>query len=461
MRRGEMTFFLMAVLLVAGAPFADSRLQEIPPPEVKVAPGSVLSTAWYCPAPSGQSIEGVMSTTNLGPSPVELRRWGIGDGRSSEFIRANVPGHRRSPIALADLKIANAAGLSETFGSATTSDLVVLDRSGGVSSSRCSVQPWDKWYFASLSTARGQNHHLIVANPFEEEAVIRVRIIGSESDFVPARMRDLVVPELSQLSIFLSEYVPETASFGVELTVTQGRVIASNFADIRPRVGASGISLDVGVRGPASTWHFAGGEVPSDGEELLVLLNPTESEALVKVVFQTDTQQTSPPGLEEVSVPGGRQVTIKVADHLPRGTKHSTSISVTNDEKIVAERHTTVAGGGVEKVFGVSDASVRWALSVGSTAGGSDSLSIMNPDRDGALVRIALVGAEGESAPPELSSIRVAPGLRTSVDLSPFLAGGSWTAVVESSSGKIVVERHLVLGPPFNDFADSFGQAFE
>ena len=463
MRRYEIGFLVVVILLLGGAVFADRKFPVTDRAQAPTQSGKFLSTGWYCPSPDFEGVDASMSTANLGDEPVHLRRWAIGDTQTSPLSQAALASHRRSAVKVRDFGIPQATGLSEAFGAATTSDIVALG-SAGVASSRCSNQPWDKWYFAQGSTARGLNTYLLVSNPFEEEAVLRVRFLTPGGDTTPARLKDLVVPRLSQSAVFLSEYLTETPTFGIDLTATQGRVIVSRFMQATGKDGSKGISLGVGVRNPASKWLFAGGHVPTDGEETIQLANPTETEALIQVVFETEQEQRSPPALQEVRLPAGRQTSIKVSDFLERGTKHSTTISVTNETKIVAERTTVEAlnpGRGIDTVFGVPDFGGRWVVAVGSPAGGTDTIDILNAGTKRTTVSIAFVTEGGLSRPPALQAIKIEGGRRASLDVSSSLAGAAATAIIESTEGSIAVERHLVLGPPYSDFADSVAQIFD
>src|SRR5687767_8389626 len=223
-------------MAILGASFAvDRSISSQPVPEEEVAGGKFVSIGWYCPAPEG--IETEMASTNVGNESVRLRRGTAGGSKASQVEESELAVQRRSSVPLSKFGIPNAVGLVEAFGADTATDLVAVGQGSGVSMSRCSVQPWDKWFFATGGTARGRDHYLLVANPFQEEAIIKVRVLGRESDSVPARLKDLVIPAQTQLPVFLAEYVPETASFGVEVSATTGRVIVSRYSKAASRDG--------------------------------------------------------------------------------------------------------------------------------------------------------------------------------------------------------------------------------
>jgi len=460
MRRTE-AWFLAIFLVCAGlALFLDARIAPAKPEDPKLGQTRFVSGGWYCPVPAGEGVQGVMSTANLGRRSIKLRRSAVGEGNESAVSKTSDLAARRSAqVAVGDFQIANAVGLTETFGAATATDLLVL-ANPGVASSRCSSGPGETWLFASGSTTRRQDYFLLVANPFEEEAVIKVRMMAPDKEAIPARLGDLVIPPLSQMPVSLSEFITETPSFGLEVQATQGRVIVSRYAQLATREGIRGASLDIGVSSTSRNWLFAGGDVPGEGEELINVINPGTREALVQLTFQTDSEQIAPPGLEELAVSPGRQTTIKVSDFLPRGTRHSTRLASTNGIGVVAERQTAVAAGsekGFETVFGVPEAASRWAVRVG-TPGGTNTLAILNSGRKGARATVTLLTERAELRPKELSGISIAPDRRYSVDLTGFLEGAPATALVQALPGEVAVEGRLSVGAPHSDFSSTRGR---
>jgi hypothetical protein len=462
-RRGELLFVVLVVALMGAFGFADRFLPKPKAQELETEGGRFLSSGWYCPTPAGQGFVSQIGTTNLGEDVVRLRRWSIAGSQKSAYNAADLAPRRRVSIATSDLGLPDAAAVVEVFGADSTTDSITYGDGDGLSVSRCSVQPSDRWYFSVASTARGQDTNLLVANPFAEEAVLRVRIITAEKDVIPARLRDQVIPPFSQTPIFLAEFFEETEGFGLEVVATQGRVVVARYTRMETRDGRRGMFSDVGIREPSPRWVFAGGEVPIDGDEYFVLTNPGEREALAQFIFQTDSEQLSPPALAELAIPAGRRVFVKAGDHLPRGAHHGTTINVLNSIPVVAERLTFRTGPsrGSESTFGSPAVAKRFVVSVGSPIGGGHSIAIVNHSQRDTVVRITLITAENETNPPELSAIGIGAGRRLTVDVTPFLSGGMATAVIESLSGDIVAERHLDIRGSINDFASQPAQPLE
>jgi hypothetical protein len=460
MRPHEVAFIGLFIVVLGGV-FLLDRVVPGPRTATQTEGGEeFVSTGWYCPAPSEDEVEALMSTANLGRGPLAVRQLSVGGNGESEAAQAGVEALHRRSIPLGQFKKADSVGVTDAFGDDSTADLTVRGKGKGFASSGCSPQPWDRWIFATASTVRGEDHYLLVANPFREEAVVKVRLLMPDRDIVPARLKDLVIPTLSQTAVYLPDYYVENPSFGLELTATTGRVIVSRYSVIN-RGGVRGLSLDLGAREPSRSWYFAGGEVPQNGEEELILVNPSNREALVEIVFPTDSERVTPPDLGELPVAAGRQVTVNVADHLPRGTKHGVVVTSSNSVPLVVERRITapVEGGrGIDMVFGVPRTSSRWVVPVGSDVGGFSSLAITNPGGEDVRVRVSLISGDGPARPPELSALTVEAGRRETVELTSALKRKMATAVVESSSAGIAVESQAVLPDPYSDFDFTAGE---
>jgi hypothetical protein len=452
-KRGEVLGLLLLILIMAGMSAGDRYIPKRASTAEAESEGRVVSTVWYCPVPTGEDVSSTISTANLAATQVRLRRWGAGEGAASPTTEIDLPARRRQSTAAADLGRPSPVGIVEAFGAATVADFISLG--SGVGSSRCSDQPEDRWLFPVASTARSRDTFLLVANPFAEEARITVRFMTPGEDVTPSRLREVNIPRLTQVSLFLGDYRSETEAFAVEVGATRGRVIVSRLMRVSGG-GGFGLSANVGVQELSRSWLFAGGEVPTEGEEEIVLANPGEHEALIQISFQTDTEQITQPALREVAVPAGRSLTIKVSEHLPRGTRHGTSITSLNEVGVVAERFVIGLIGGVrgaESSFGATGTSSRWAVSVASPAGGNSFLDFVNWGAERAVASVTLLTDQAETKPPELSALPLEPGRRATVDITSFVGAGAATAVIESASDELLVDGMVVLGPPYRDFA--------
>jgi hypothetical protein len=461
MRRSEVTFIAVVVVVLGLGLLLDATTETRVAEETPATPGQFVSTGWYCPVPSGEGLDATMTTANLGRAPLGIRRSAIGGTGQSAVEQTSLPARRSSSKEVGEFGLPDATGLVEAFGGGNSTNVMVTSRARGVASSRCSAQPSSRWLFATGSTARGENHYLLISNPFREEAVVRVRLMAGDKEVVPARLKDLVIRTLSQTSVYLPDYFVEEPGFGIEVTASRGRVVVARYSSVTTG-GGDGMSLDVGARAPSASWVFAEGRVPSEGEDSIVIVNPGTREALVGIVFMTEEERTAPPDLAELPVPAGRQLVVKVSDHLARGTSYGVELNSTNDVPVVAERRSAGVYNGnrsYESTFGVTSVAERWNVPAGSPAGGSATLAMVNVGQTRTRASVTLLTADGELRPEPLSSVAIEPGRKVVVDLGSHLGGALATAVVEADQPVLAVESMSVLGSPYADFAATPGQA--
>lgn len=456
MKRSEVSFLVVLVLLMGAVPFGSDRLPRKGDGVGDTAGGPFVSTGWYCLTGPVEPSSAVASIANVGDDPVRIRSSVVGDGKRSDAAESELPSRRSVSVPLGGAGVASPTGLIEAFGAATVADVIMPVAGSGLASSRCTVQPADRWLLPIVSTGRGQDHYLVVANTFDEEAVVRVRMIAPDRDLVPARLKDLLVPAQTQLAVALVDYIPETPSFGLEVVATVGRVVASSFSRYATRDGQKGTASQLGARDPATVWYLASGSVPPAGEEYIVVMNPSEKEALTQFVFHEPTQQVAPPSLNEVPVPAGRQVLVRVAEHLARGVEHGATITSTNGVPVVVARQ-WFGSGAFEAAIGSPVHARRWTVALGAPIGGTELLVIVNPSRSRATVDVSIVGPNGMVKPAEVAGIVVEAGRRVTIDVTALIGGGMATALVEALSGSIVVERRFSAGAPYSDFTETMG----
>lgn len=457
MKYGEWVFVAVVTAILGLGLGLDLLLEPRAVQEQDIQSHRHLASGSYCPVPSGD-LSAIMTTANLGDGELGLRRSVVAAGEPDAEQVVLEP-QRLSSIDVDEVGPQDSTGVVDVFGGRGHTSLSVLSPAGGVASSLCTDQPSSRWLFATGSTSRGDDHYLLVSNPFREEALVSVRIMGPEQDMDLPLISEEVVRARSQRVFYMSENLEELPSFGMEVTASRGRVVASRYSSVDVP-GVDGISLNTGTRSPARQWHFANGRVPTEGEESLVVVNPTSREALLSVLFVTEGERVAPPELAEVVVPAGRQVTVNTSEHLSRGDSHGISLRSLNGVPVVAERQIRGVVGsirGFETAFGVSELAGDWAVPVGTPEGGSSTLSIVNPGETSAEVNITLVTADGEVEPQELTGVEVAAGRKVSLDLTGYLGGGLATAVVGASGADVAVESTVALEGLYGDFATTPG----
>lgn len=455
MRRSEILFAMVILAVLLGSWALNGQVPSRSPgaAPAAAAPPAPLSEGWYCPVPTPQGLGATVETANLGAAPVTLRQTGLGTGSGMQ-VTATAGSLVSAPVATRGPQPAEV----EAFGQHTVDFLSVLGTTVGAADERCTQQPAAEWLFAEASTAPGYDTYLYVANPFQEQAAVTVKVLGAGGETVPSGLGNYQIPPTSQTSLFLGDYYPETQSFGLDVTVNRGRVIVSRLMVVS-QGGVRGLAMDVGQPSASTQWIFPGGSVPAQGQEEFLVANPTDHEALVDETFLTPGGG-APAGEQNLPVPAGQQVAIAASDQVPAGTAHGTILSSANGVPVVAERVTVQGSGnaqGFESVFGVPASGTTWTIPVGSAAGGTDTLGVVATGPAKASFGITLVTGTGSASPPALAGLVVDAGTRGSVDLTPYLGGQPALAVVHATSGSIAVENDDVLPPAYQETLESVG----
>jgi hypothetical protein len=457
MRRYEIAFAIALLLVVLGSWGLDRAIPTRAVAGAALPTSSApLSEAWYCPVPTSQGLGSTVETANLARSGVNLRQSGLGAGAGTPAESDLAPGALTSSQAAPS---GPSPAEVEAFGGRTFSYLSSVAATVGGATERCSEQPGARWLFAEASTAAGYDTYLFIANPFQEQAAVTIRVLGSGGDTVPSGLSNYQIPPTSQTGIFLGDYYPETQSFGLDVTANRGRVLVARMMKVASQDGTRGLAMDLGAPAPATQWIFPGGQVPSQGEEEVLVANPSSHEALVSESFLT-SGGGAPAGQQNVAVPAGEQIAITSSDQVPAGTQHGTIISSVNGVPVVAERTTIEGSGssrGFETVFGVPSAGASWVVPVGSPVGGTDTLGVVAAGVARATYAVTLVSGTASVSPSALANLTVDPGTRASVDLTPYLGGQPGVAVVRASSGSIAVENDDALPAAYRETMESVG----
>ncbi|MGH2719634.1 MAG: DUF5719 family protein [Actinomycetota bacterium] len=467
MRRYEILFAVLVVVILLGSWALDRIVPAHTVPggtasgqaEAAGNPESTLSEAWYCPVPTPEGLGSSVLTADLGGAGALLRLTGFGSG-SGAATTSTVSSHSMIASTVAPSPAPGPAEV-EAFGQHTYNYLSTLNSSAGGADSVCGEQPGAEWLFAQASTAPGYDTYLLIANPFPEDAVVTVKVLGQNGSTVPPGLGNYPLQSNSETAIYLGDYFPETTSFGLDVTANRGRILVARMMRVASSDGVRGLSLDLGVPKASTQWIFPGGQVPPSGEEDIVIANPSDHEALINESFSVTADAGAPPaGQQNVSVPAGGQVTLVASDSVPSGTQHGTVIASANGVPVVAERVTIEGSGssrGYETVFGVTSWGASWVVPAGSTAGGTDTLGVVANGLSPATIGVTVVTATGTATPSNLANVSITPGSRDSFDLTPYLNGGAGVAVVKASSGSVAVENDVALPPAYRETMETVG----
>ncbi len=206
-----------------------------------------------------------------------------------------------------------------------------------------------------------------------------------------------------------------------------------------------------GTTKPASTWYLADGYTGGTFRELVHILNPGASDALVTV--RAVPAGTEKPRTEYYVVPARRIATLELNRLMPR---RSISAVITSKQPVVVTRVTTFGpkSYGANADIGASTTQSAWYFPEASVSKGVQTyLSIYNPSTyQRATLQINMYRDTGQTL--FLHSERIGPQQHTSVALNNVLYGVvPLTGTVEfhmaiSSTVPMVLERIMYYGDP-------------
>jgi hypothetical protein len=199
-----------------------------------------------------------------------------------------------------------------------------------------------------------------------------------------------------------------------------GRVAASSsmtFQGPVPGIAASSCIENTGRR-----WYFAQGSSDLGANQHLIFYNPFPDEAVVKVSFITKNGIVLKSGLKQVAVSSGQVATVKVNDFILQKPVVGAEVNAIRGRiaawKVVFSSSPDQPPG-VTLTRGASETSERWYLPSGTIGKGyTESISLLNPGDEEALVTISLITDDGPVQPPDLVEIKVRRQSAIKVDLT-------------------------------------------
>jgi Family of unknown function (DUF5719) len=189
--------------------------------------------------------------------------------------------------------------------------------------------PAKAWYLAEGSTNGGMQTWILVQNPNSTPASVSLQYMTKEGQVNGPTVN---IPPNSRKSFSVSDTVPNV--WDVSTTVTSNVPVVAE----RSMYGTSGGvrtwgTNSIGVSTPGTTWDLAEGSTNGGMETWILVQNPNNKNATVKLDYMTSNGAV--PGPTAVIPPRSR-MTFNAADTVPNNWDVSTE--VTSTSKIVVER---------------------------------------------------------------------------------------------------------------------------
>jgi hypothetical protein len=283
-----------------------------------------LDGAWYCPVGSseiGGFADHQVNISNLSDEQAVA---------NVSIVTEDGPGPGRR-IVLAP-KTTERVKLSETLSSELAGAVVeitggrgavghTVTTAQGVAEGPCATNASNTWYFAAGRTTRDSTQYLALMNPFPETAVFDVEFQAVGRSREPGPLQGAFVEARSVRIIEVGDYVSREEDLATKITTNRGRLVVERLQVLDGELGPSGAALQLGVPTPAPSWIFTAGRIHENGEDLLTIFNPYESETA---------------GLAAPGVDGEREGFLTVAvDLWPSNPTDLSSFSVVTIEREV------------------------------------------------------------------------------------------------------------------------------
>ena len=290
--------------------------------------------------------------------------------------------------------------------------------------------PRKEWYLAEGSTAHGFETWVLVQNPSDEPADVRITYLTPDG---PVAKPQFTIGGNKRATVLANDDVP-----GQDISV---KVEASRAVVVERAMywgGMRGGHNSCASPALSHTWFLAEGSTLFGFDEWVMLGNPAGKATNVKLTYMTPDGAVAGPGL---SLPAGSRRTVHVNEDLQCA---EVSVKVESDEPIVAERSmywNKGTGRAGHCALGVTQPSCTQYLVEGCTANGFEEwVLIQNPSTTGAVsVELTYMTPRGPAPGPRLA---LAPSSRRTVHVNGDLPSSD-VSVQVSSSDPVIVERAM------------------
>ena len=174
----------------------------------------------------------------------------------------------------------------------------------------------ETWVFPEGLVGAALNERFELYNPGEQEARVDVELALQEGEVEPF---ELTVPPQGRITLDMAaeERVPKDVPHSVLAQSINGvPVVVARVIEARaPRVGRSDT---LGANRLSTRWATGFGESSETADEWIVVYNPWEEATTVSITALADGQRVAVEGLQDVPVPAGRRVALRLTDHIKR-----------------------------------------------------------------------------------------------------------------------------------------------
>ncbi len=417
---------------------------------VEVPPRGALGVAWVCAEGTGDTPGRAPETLWLAnpsvrPAAAQVRVQA--EGR--ELGRRDVP---LGPWSVAVVPVAEIGAhpdpvvLVESSGGQVIAAHVIA-AAGDVGVAACRRPPTGATFAAGLTTLRGAQAVVALANPFPDDAIVDVAALTLRGPLAPERLQGIIVARRSRVTVPLGEFVRRQAPVAVQVTTRRGRVAAELSLRLDGVEGRRGFALSPGLDTPVRRFGFPAGATSPGRTQELILANPGDAAARVRVRVRLDGRARLAP--RDLVVPARSLVAVDAGERVPAGTGYHVTVRaerpVMAQMLITSREPAAAASRGIAWPTGEPRSARRFVVvPARATPRSSDVLAVANAGRRAVRVRVWAFG-DGERRPVAgAGGVVVRAGQRRVVDLA---AVPSASALLVEADGPVWVARDAWAGP--------------
>ncbi len=185
----------------------------------------------------------------------------------------------------------------------------------GYAGTRCEAPAADSWFLGG-TTRTGNDTELVLVNPYDDEALVRVELFGEKGPIEIPELDGIVLKARERQSRDLSRFAPDESPLAIHVVAREGRVAPA--VRVRRTDGATPYGADWLPRlaAPAAQVDIPGVPKTNNGGRVLFVMAPGEDVAHLRVQFTFEDEQIVPQGFEDIEVAPGRPLSIDLRELL-------------------------------------------------------------------------------------------------------------------------------------------------
>jgi hypothetical protein len=304
------------------------------------------------------------------------------------------------------------------------------------------------WYCAGGTTGSGgqANTTIYVTNTGTETVPGAVTTTVNTGKGSVSTHQAISVPSATTIAVNPGIYAP--GGWGAStLTFAGGGIGVSQVA-----AGPAGWTTAPCASASSANWYFASGATTPGNQLVLILYNPTSTEAVANVSFDTDAGVLQPQLYQGLSVPAGQVVVENVGDYVQSRPTVATMVSAQSGQ-IVADQLqlvSTTGKTGLALALGAPSVSPDWYFSQTTNptaAGSSVSFLLSNPGPTAERAMVAVGLTQGGVAPFAVAvpAKSVVPFTASTANRIPHQV--PYAVAISSTGGSGLVVAREVLAP--------------